>query len=380
MHKYKQKNIIKKFVLVFLFVVCGAFISLAQELKLKGFIHLDGNTTARINKRRDVNGQYCAIIIIKHNFKDFKVESGKDYEHLEEKIGETWVWVSPDEYQIVIRKEGYIPFRYSFKDKLKELETYELIITDEFGFLKVEALGSTIWLNNNQVGKNNYKTRLKKGDYVLKATKRNHEDDKKLVTINAGEEIVINLEPIPYRANVIIESNPSDAIGSSIFINDSLINNKSPAIIPLTLGEYKITLKKHGFIDNSRIIELKDVKNYPLVFDMRKLITNPTILKHKRNSNIWLISTIISGGTAIYSYSKMNKLYDEYQVATSNAEDIHNKYKTYETLYPITIGTAGVCLTNFIIQKVKQKKAKNKLNFTYNIGQNTNSIGLCYIF
>jgi len=371
----------KKILFLFGSILISSFVELCcQELKVTEFNHLVNNTTARIYQKKDINGQNCGVLIIKSNLKDFSIETGKGFEAREDKIGETWLWLSPDEYQLIIRKEGYIPLYYNLKNKINSFETYELVVTDDFGFLKVEAQGSIIWLNNNQVGKNRYETRLIKGDYILKATKINHEDDKKLVTINAGEEIAINLEPIPYQANVIIESKPSETIGSSIFINDFLINKKSPAIIPLTLGEYKITLQKSGFIDNTRIVELKETKNYPLLFEMEKLKTDPIILKHKRNSNIWLASTAIFSGTFIYCYSKKNKLLVEYQNATTNAEDIRDKYKIYSTLYPIALGAAGVSLTNFIIQKVKQKKAINRLNLTYSIELNFNNVGLCYNF
>ena len=63
-----------------------------------GFKHLENNTTARIFKKTDVNGQNCAVLIIKHNFKEFEVETGKGYESMIEKVGETWVWLSPDEF------------------------------------------------------------------------------------------------------------------------------------------------------------------------------------------------------------------------------------------------------------------------------------------
>lgn len=374
------KNIPKLFYWLILSIIFNTSVLRAQELIKKEFKHLKDNTTARIYRKRDVNGQNCAVLIIKHNFKDFKVETGKGYEALEEKTGETWIWVSPDEYRIVIRKEGYLPFEYNLKDKLESLETYELIITDEFGTVIVEAIGSKIWLNNNPVGINNYKARLKQGDYVIKATKKHYADDKRLLTIHAGEEAFIKLSPVPYVANVIIESNPPSSAGATIFINDTLFHKKSPAVIPLPFGEYKITLKKNSFIDNSKVIELNEERNYNLIFDMQKVKLNPEVRIHRRRSNIWLIATLVSTSASIYSYSQMNKLYDEYQTATTNATEIHKKYSTYKIVYPITMGVAGFSLTNFIVQKAKQKKAANTLNLSVNTNLNYNIVGIIYNF
>src|SRR5690606_6983927 len=112
-------NLYRSVLIIIIFFSIATY-SNSQELILKEFKHLEGNTTARIYRKRDVNGQNCAVLIIKHNFKNFIVESGKGYEALEEKTGETWVWLSPDEYRIVIRREGYIPFEINLRDKLKE--------------------------------------------------------------------------------------------------------------------------------------------------------------------------------------------------------------------------------------------------------------------
>ena len=192
----------------------------AQELIFKSFNHLEDNTTARINRRRDVNGQGCAIIIIKHNFKDFKVETGKEYEALEEKVGETWVWVSPDEYRIVLRKEGYLPFPFDLKGKLQQLETYELIITDEFGDIKINATKAEIWLDNKLAGRDSIILTLKEGRYVLRATREKYYEEEKFAVLNAGDNLEFNFDLKPKTGSLVLSSIPQETKGADIYIDN----------------------------------------------------------------------------------------------------------------------------------------------------------------
>ena len=369
------------FILVILLYCSHAFRSSAQELILKDFKHLEGNTTARIYRKRDVNGQNCAVLIIKHNFKNFKIESGKGYEALEEKTGETWVWLSPDEYRIVIRKEDrYIPFEFNLKDKLKELETYQLVVTDEYGSISIVALGSTIWLNNKQVSKDKYESRLKEGDYIIKATKENCSTDERFIKLIAGDSLNVKLNPIPLRANVLIESEPNNSIGANIIIDGQEIEQKTPTSISLDLGEHKVTLKKTDFIAASRVISLINQENYPLKIQMLRLSQDPQIKKHKDQRNLWFLSTIVFSGIATYSYYKSNDLYNEYKSATTDAEKIRKQYDFYKTLTPIALSVSGISLSLGIIQSIKLHNAKRNLIVSLQIHSGYNSLTLCCNF
>ncbi len=351
----------------------------AQELKVVSFKHLEGNTTARVNRKRDINGQNCAILIIKHNFNDFSVEAGKDYEHREEKKGETWLWLSPDEYQIVIRKTGYIPLQVSLKNKLKELETYELIVTDEFGSVHVKAPEAQIWLDDKAVAKNEYTFRLKEGRYIIKATRHKYYSQEKFVALNAGDDLeyIFNLKPIMGNLNIL--SSPNATKGADIFIDNRLIKEKTPANIPLLIGNYSVKLTKDGFLPFNQTVKVNENITTKITAQMQ---VDPTLLiqKHKRLKNFWLISTVITSGIGGYSLWQSDKLYNEYKSATNNASDIRQKVEMYDTLAPIALGVSGFCFIEFIIHASKQGKAKQKLNLYSSYTKGGGMMTLSYNF
>jgi hypothetical protein len=351
----------------------------AQELKVVSFKHLEGNTTARVNRRRDVNGQNCAVVIIKHNFKDFTVEAGRDYEHLEHKTGETWVWLSPDEYQIVVRKEGYIPLQYAIKDKLKELETYELVLTDEYGYIKVTAPNAQIWLDEIPVAKDGYEFRLKEGRYTLKATREKYYEQEKFIALNAGDNLEYSFELKAKTGSLSVSSSPGNTKGADIYINNDLIPQKTPASIPLIIGDYSVKLTKEGYLPYSQEIKVLENQTANIMANMQ---VDPTLViqKHKRLKIFWLASTVITSGIGGYSLLQSKNLYDEYKTAGSNATDIRQKIEMYDILGPVAFGVSGICFVEFIIHASKQGKAKRNLNLYSSCVKSGGMMTLTYNF
>ncbi|MBK7481042.1 MAG: PEGA domain-containing protein [Bacteroidales bacterium] len=358
-------NLYKSILIVF-FIFSFAFHSSSQELILKEFKHLEGNTTARIYRKRDVNGQNCAVLIIKHNFKNYTIETGKGYEALEEKTGETWVWLSPDEYRVVIRRAGYIPFEFNLRDKLKELETYELTITDEFGNIIIHASKAVIWLDDKIIGNDSCTIQLKKGEYRIKATKENFYDEEINVILNPGETKNINLNPKPILGNLIINSSPS---GAKVYINNKLNDQQTPSSISLLIGQYNIQIQKDGYLSIKRDISILENKNTNLDLTLQQDPAN-IIQKHKKQSHIWLSSAISFAGVGTYSLIRSNMLYKDYQNAGSDASEIRKKIERLDIISPVAYGISGLSTIGFIIKSSKQQKLKKQYNLQLSSFQN----------
>lgn len=364
-----MKNYLHLFFIIPLMIVLLNFKSSvinAQEFKVVSFKHLDGNTTARVNRRRDVNGQNCAVVIIKHNFNDFTVESGKGYENLEEKTGETCVWLSPDEYQIVIRKAGYIPLQYSLKDKIKELETYELVVTDEFGSIQVKAPDAQIWLDDKAVAKDEYTFRLKEGRYIIKATRDKYYPQEKFTSLNAGDNIELNLDLKPIMGELNIISESSKFIGANIYIDGKLNNLKTNASIPILIGEHNVKIIKEDYSSYSQMINIYSDQSTIIKYS---LLPEPQLeLKNIQNkiAGIYFLRFVVfSGFAGIATYGTMR--YNEYY---------------YGKWAPVVIvGLLGAVFVPFAIKynklsDYKQRKRELKNQLSFNVVSVNESIGL----
>lgn len=370
---------IKKIITVLSLFIMFTQNSISQELIIKDFKHLDGNPSARINKEKDVNGQYCSILIIKHNLGDFEVETGKGYERIEKKKGETWVWVSPDEYQIVIRKDSYLPTPYNLRNKLNKLETYELTVTNEYGIIRVDAPDAKIWLDDKPAGNNYYVfNNLKEGKYIVKATREKYNTEEKFIILNAGDDTLLHFNLKPKLGNLIVNFSNNETLGANVFINNSL-KGKTNITVPLIIGRHSLRLEKEGYLPLKQNVLIEENKNTLVNAQME---VDPSILvkKYKRNRNIWLGSTIACSGIGVYSLLKSNQLYDEYQTATTNASDLHDKIETYDIITPVTFAAAGLCLVEFFIQNSKYKKAKSKLKLYPSYSYNSYSLSINFSF
>ncbi len=244
--------------ITFLFFVVSSLFS--QELKVKNFRHLKNNPSARMSDKTDASGRKCAIIIIKHNIGEFDIEAGIGIEDEEILKGETWIWVSPNEYRLVIRKgKPYFPLEYKL-NKLKEAEVYELTITNEFGIIRVNAPNAQIWFDNKPVGKNSFVFNKKEGNYIVKATREKYYNEEKFIILNAGDDTLINFNLKPKLGNLIVNSSANETSGANVFINDSLIG-KTNITVPLIIGRHSLRIEKNYYLPYKQNVLIEEKQN-----------------------------------------------------------------------------------------------------------------------
>lgn len=239
-----------------------------------------------------------------------------------------------------------------------------LVLTKNFGLVKINAPGSDIYMNGRKIGTGAHQANLKPGKYTFRATKDRHKDVEKEIFVVIGKTTEIELKPIPIQGSVSILSDPANTKGAYIFINGRKFEKTSPAVVPLLIGDYQITLKKQNFLDLTKKITVKENANQTLKFQMQTYQGSLTqeYNKYKTMKFVWMGATIVSAGVGTYFYLASNKKYEEYKTATDNATELHEQVELYDTIYPIAFGVSIACLVPTIIYAVKQKKVKKKVN------------------
>jgi hypothetical protein len=367
-----------QFLLLIIFTILAKN-SYSQEFKVLNFKHIENNTTARIYKKNDVNGQSCGVLIIKHNFSDFIIETGKGYEGKENKIGETWLWLSPDEYQLIIRKEGYVPLYYNLKDKIQSLETFELTVTNDYGVVEINIPKADILLDGQKVGESNCVLNLKEGSYIVKAIRQNYYPDERKIIINAGDSLDIEFDLKAKMGNLTITTKDNSANGASVYIDNNLQEEQLPLTISLITGDYTMRIEKEGFLNHTQNIKIEENKSTIIE---PQLIENPmnVVTKHKRRKSFWLGTGIAFTGVGIFSVVHSNQLYKDYQTAGSDAADIRKKIETYDIIYPVAFGLAAFCGVEFVIQSKKYNRALNSISFYPVIYENGGVVCIQFYF
>lgn len=184
------------------------------------------------------------------------------------------------DYSITLKKDLYADVHDNIKIIDNETTERFLALSMNFGTLEIQTSDAKIFINGQEVGKGNLTQNLAPGNYRIKATKESHTADEKEVFIMLGQTERISLSPQPRMGSVRILSEPFETVGSNIFVNGMRQSQTTPAVIPLLFGDYEITVKKDGFVDNSKVISVIEGQEQELNFSMntfRKLIVHTNV-------------------------------------------------------------------------------------------------------
>lgn len=263
----------------------------------------------------------------------------------------------------------------------KETEKF-IALSKNFGTLNVTATGAEIFLNDKKVGSGTYKANLAPGQYKLKATKDRHTDDARDVFVMLGQTETITLSPKPQKGGVSIVTNPFDARGADIYIENEKQKAITPTTIPLLIGTYNVTVKKSGYLDASKSVVVKEGAEQELTFTMQTYrgSMQQTANKYKRQKVVWGVATIAAAGVGGYFRYSVTSLSNEYKTATTDATDIYNRLEQHDLYSYIAFGAAVPCAVMTIVKAVQQNKAKKKANFTLMPTKNGAVFGLAYNF
>lgn len=321
--------------LTFIFFFVSSVFS--QELKVKNFRHLKNNPSARMSDITDVSGRKCAIIIIKHNIGEFDIDAGIGIEDEKKLNGDTWIWVSPDEYRLVIRKgKPYFPLEYSLKNRLRENEVYELTITitNEYGIIRVNAPQAQIWLDNKPAGKNSFEfNKLKEDKYIVKATRDKYYDEEKFIILNAGDDTLLHFNLKPKLGNLIVNSSKNETSGANVFINDSLIG-KTNITVPLIIGRHSLSIEKSYYLPYKQNVLIKENQNTlinaqmevdPIFYKKRIFLLYNGSLTAPYGLTIGLL-----GKTGVYVSGRSNLFFDKALYTYNDDETWYNNFTNSE--------------------------------------------------
>jgi hypothetical protein len=167
---------------------------------------------------------------------------------------------------------------------------------------------------------------------------------------------------------VSIFTEPDDAKGAEVYVNDQLHKKTAPAVIPLLIGDYDITLKKKGYLENSKNISVEEGQNKSVTFQMQTYqgSLQQTFKKHKTAKILWGTSTVLLAGAGTYFKFAADGHYDDYNTATNNqkAADLKEQVEQEDMISIALYGAAGAALIPTIIQAVKQGKARDKMQIS----------------
>jgi len=274
-------------------------------------------------------------------------------------------------YRVEIRKEGWLTERdtISVEPEVKFEKTYQL--TENAGFLTIDAPGSDIYIKGQNVGRNKLNVKLSPGKINVSARKKNHYDDSKQIEIKLGENSSCKLNPLPITGKVNVSAKTLHdntlAKGLSIFCNESDSGEKTTSSLELMIGEYEISLQHSEYPEVSKKIKIEEKDNESLIFDVESYSWyRNKANKWEKHTWIGLTTSAVLAGSGFLSNMQANDNFDKYEGtgSTSEAMDYKQKTRDFENYrdycYYAASGAAVYTLYSWIKTAVYGKKLKDK--------------------
>ena len=270
-------------------------------------------------------------------------------------------------YTVRVEKDLWLGSEKSVTVRDGETAETTFVLIKNFAKLRATSKSAALYLNNEQIGKDEFSKKLLPGRYAVKAVKPKHHDAEKQVFLKAGDEEIIQLKPEPKLGSVSIISKPPDTKGARIFVDDEEQKGKpSPAVLPLLIGDYKITLKHPRYLDSSQRVSLAEREQKKLVFNMQTYTGSMLQKANRWRTQKWIgfVSGFALLGAGFYCNVTANGYYDDYQAARDidgaveardNTErfDQYRNYSYYVSVAPLVYG-----MYSWIRQSSYQKRSR----------------------
>ena len=184
-------------------------------------------------------------------------------------------------YTVLVGKEMYNNATREVVVKDGETTTVNMVMTPNFAepVITCSDAEAEIWINGEKKGTGRWSGRISAGVYKFKTTKKAHRDAEKTVTLKAGDNATIALDPpTPIYGRVSVNSTPFDADiyldGKKVGITPKLLNN-------ILIGDHELKIEKKGCAAVTKSVKVEEGKTAEVSVDLPTgenvtLKSNPT--------------------------------------------------------------------------------------------------------
>jgi len=249
-----------------------------------------------------------------------------------------------------------------------EIISKMLVLTSNFGTVKITANDAAIYQNDQKVAFGSYEGKLKPGKYIFEARREKFNPDKEEIFLSVGDVREITLEPQARKGSLSLISEPFGSQGAEIYIDGILQPKSTPAVIPLLIGDYDITLKKEGYADFRQEVIISDGDNKKVVAQMQTYrgSLQEKFNTYKKKKYYWLGASAALFAGGYFFQTQADSHYESYLISTSTPEatDLHDKVENNNRNSTISYGLAAAALIPVIVNHLKQKDTESRLQIT----------------
>jgi hypothetical protein len=289
--------------------------------------------------------------------------------------------LSSGEHTVQVIKDNFQPVKQRVTITDGNITNVKLTLNPNFSEVNIlSTAGAEIFIDNEQMAKGVWQGKLSAGVHSLEARLEKCKTARKDIEVVAGESQSIQLIPTPLFGSLDIISDPAGAL---IGLIEKTYGYTPNTINDLSVGSYSLRLILKGYQAMDTAVVIAEGKTTEINLTLKSLspnITKPiaektktkisispteinlgsTYYKHKKAKAFWMVSGLLSLSAGAFTYLQAGKYYTQYQSATTDADALEKKVKTFDTVYPVCFALAGASGVGFIIQTKKQGKSKSQ--------------------
>ena len=347
----------KKIGICWLFLFFNVYMLQAQILAFKDDFKLEENDMDALihHYKIDQNGNKMAIIKMVNPNKGFAFDIGSIGDALvEEKKGETWVFVPQNTKRITVNHESLGVLRnYEIPLEIEAGRVYSVtlisgtvkkeVVEAPPDFIKINSIpeGADIFINDIPLNKKTPLTNhsIAIGEYTITLSKPLYYNYKRSVTIKPNEDnkFTFTLRPNFGSLQCIADKDLQDAV---IFIDEEEKGSLNKLITPIKTGTHTLLIKKELYADYTTKFTIADGEAKQLNIALTPTFGTILINTNPANSSLFInkekqpINTVIKKPAGNYFIEITNEKY--YTIAKNIELTQQQQYTETITLTPKT--------------------------------------------
>lgn len=198
--------------LIFSFLFAVFTISYSQDLVIRNFVVDEMNLSGSTYPRKDMNDDFCSLIIVQSNLKDCDMNFlGNVVGNIEERNGDYWVYVTPGTKKLKIKCPNYITADLDISDfgvgKTAPKKTYILTVVGQNSItpttetkmqgliIKYTPSNAVVKINNEDMEASNglFKTKYPIGKYTYEISAPGYVSKSEILELSSKEPINISV-------------------------------------------------------------------------------------------------------------------------------------------------------------------------------------------
>lgn len=280
----------------------------AQELQLKSFELNVMDAAAKTREVLDLAGNPCALlrVFVAVDDVDFKGNLGIRGEVLHARNSEYVMYIPAGSTSITVNAQGFLPFTYTFNQKIEGHKTYVLyLLVPESGpkkhkvetnyvTLEVSPENATVLIDNmvHPLTEGALAAELSLGNHTYRVAAPQYHTQTGSFEIVATETTSLKIDLKPAFGWLDVEVSP---VGATVMI-DSEVKGTSPCKIKLESGNYFMQLLSEGYIAYGENISITDGETKPVRPALKANFAQITIQAPYPHSEIWLRGEKVATG------------------------------------------------------------------------------------